>query len=87
MITYEFGIRLKTSSVYPKVKDMEDAINESMAGFGFDEKMVTTYLQTGNMTSSKELTEDEVNKVTGIIMDNCIEKLGWGQLEYFRKIE
>lgn len=66
-MTYTFEIQIPTRSIIAAASGVEGAINESMKGFGFDEKMVLLTTFSLDMTCDRELTQAELMATEGLI--------------------
>jgi hypothetical protein len=84
--TYEIGIRVLTGSVVPAVLELEASLNESMSGFGFDEKMQITSVLPVQIAANRRLTEEELQLAAETIRQRTHAVLGNAELEYTKKI-
>ena len=82
-MTYKMKIRIPIGGLLKSVKDLEDSVNNSMKGFGFDEKMTVTSVIDVDVTVSRALTNEEIARMTGIAQATYKEKFGYAEVESF----
>ena len=85
-ITYEIGLEIKTVELFPSIGAMEDSLNKTMQGFGFDEKMVTITTLPLTLTFSRVLTEEEQNKVINLALVTYQKQFPSTKLGYIKQL-
>lgn len=81
----EYNIKVRTSlkKIIKSVGNLEDSLNETMSGFGFDEKISITSIIPMKLKVERELTNDEKKDIQKIIELNFNDSFGLAQVESF----
>lgn len=72
---YKVIVRFKLSSICGEVAEIENGLNETLSGAGFDEKLqVMSSLHIGNLTVSRKLEHGEEVKMKAVF-ENELSKV------------
>ena len=73
-MTYDIIFEVNYSALHPAIKELEDELNKSMSGFGFDEKAIIRTELPLILTCDRPMTKVEISRATDIILITLNDK-------------
>ena len=83
MKEYDIKVRTSLKKIINSVGNLEDSLNETMSGFGFDKKISITSIIPMKLKVERELTSEEKKDIQKIIELNFKNSFGLAQVEFF----
>lgn len=83
---FEIGVRCPVAPLSSAVRDVEGALNKSMAGFGFSEKLVITSVVPLVLTVARMPTDAEMAFTRAAIEKEFSDKFGPSKVEYVKAL-
>lgn len=84
-MNYVFTFRVPMKKFAWEVKPIEESLNESLDELGFDEKITIMSSLPVEMTTSRELTAEELEKACRYLKEKLEQELGSAELESIGK--